>query len=172
MVVTGTKLEDDSHLASRKYVGIVQKLGFDGNFSSSTGPRFKILSAVATSSLAYSHGQVSSRQPELSHSLTPLFDLIHHLSFAAVSRSNLPHDQTQNHAAHLYAKVRVFLFPAVYAASLTHVPFVPCLCTVRSGSVIATRKKELFRCHLASPFVPQLTRVLQIPQSTVTHFWT
>ncbi|KAJ7788563.1 transcription factor TFIID-domain-containing protein [Mycena olivaceomarginata] len=41
MVVTGTKSEDDSRLASRKYARIAQKPGFDAKFS-----EFKIQNIV------------------------------------------------------------------------------------------------------------------------------
>ena len=69
MVVTGAKLEDDEHLASRKYVRIVQKLGFDAKFS-----EFKIQNIVGScdvkfpiclEDLVYSHGQFSSYEPEV-----------------------------------------------------------------------------------------------------------
>ena len=43
MVVTGAKSEDDSRLASRKYARIVQKLGFDAQFS-----EFKIQNIVGS----------------------------------------------------------------------------------------------------------------------------
>jgi transcription initiation factor TFIID TATA-box-binding protein len=71
MVVTGAKSEDDSRLASRKYARIVQKLGFDAKFS-----EFKIQNIVGScdvkfpirlEGLAYSHGQFSSYEPEVSH---------------------------------------------------------------------------------------------------------
>lgn len=70
MVVTGAKSEDDSRLASRKYARIVQKLGFDAKFS-----EFKIQNIVGScdvkfpirlEGLAYSHGQFSSYEPEVS----------------------------------------------------------------------------------------------------------
>ena len=69
MVVTGAKSEDDSRLASRKYARIVQKLGFDAEFS-----EFKIQNIVGScdvkfpirlEGLAYSHGQFSSYEPEV-----------------------------------------------------------------------------------------------------------
>ena len=72
MVVTGAKSEDDSRLASRKYARIVQKLGFDAKFS-----EFKIQNIVGScdvkfpirlEGLAYSHGQFSSYEPEVSTS--------------------------------------------------------------------------------------------------------
>ena len=71
MVVTGAKSEDDSRLASRKYARIVQKLGFDAKFS-----EFKIQNIVGScdvkfpirlEGLAYSHGQFSSYEPEVSY---------------------------------------------------------------------------------------------------------
>jgi transcription initiation factor TFIID TATA-box-binding protein len=70
MVVTGAKSEDDSRLASRKYARIVQKLGFEAKFS-----EFKIQNIVGScdvkfpirlEGLAYSHGQFSSYEPEVS----------------------------------------------------------------------------------------------------------
>ena len=70
MVVTGAKSEDDSRLASRKYARIIQKLGFDAKFS-----EFKIQNIVGScdvkfpirlEGLAYSHGQFSSYEPEVS----------------------------------------------------------------------------------------------------------
>ncbi|KAG6331120.1 hypothetical protein ID866_7970 [Astraeus odoratus] len=70
MVVTGAKSEDDSRLASRKYARIVQKLGFDAKFA-----EFKIQNIVGScdvkfpirlEGLAYSHGQFSSYEPEVS----------------------------------------------------------------------------------------------------------
>lgn len=92
MVVTGAKSEDDSRLASRKYVAsesplfaslhqaadrippiryarIIQKLGFDAKFS-----EFKIQNIVGScdvkfpirlEGLAYSHGSFSSYEPEV-----------------------------------------------------------------------------------------------------------
>ncbi|KAJ7754907.1 TBP-domain-containing protein [Mycena olivaceomarginata] len=69
MVVTGAKSEDDSRLASRKYVRIVQKLGFDPKFS-----ELKIQNIVGScdvkfsirlEGLAYRHGQFSSYEPEV-----------------------------------------------------------------------------------------------------------
>ena len=71
MVVTGAKSEDDSRLASRKYARIVQKLGFEAKFS-----EFKIQNIVGScdvkfpirlEGLAYSHGQFSSYEPEVSY---------------------------------------------------------------------------------------------------------
>ncbi|KIM89484.1 hypothetical protein PILCRDRAFT_95280 [Piloderma croceum F 1598] len=68
MAVTGAKSEDNSQLASRKYVRIVQKLGFDAKFS-----EFKMQNIVGScdvkfpirlEGLAYSHGQFSSYEPE------------------------------------------------------------------------------------------------------------
>jgi transcription initiation factor TFIID TATA-box-binding protein len=59
MVVTGAKSEDDSRLASRKYARIVQKLGFEAEFS-----ELKI-QAIRLEGLAYSHGQFSSYEPEV-----------------------------------------------------------------------------------------------------------
>jgi transcription initiation factor TFIID TATA-box-binding protein len=71
MVITGAKSEDDSHLTSRKYARIVQKLGFYTKFS-----EFKIQNTIGScdvkfpirlEGLAYSHGQFSSYKPEVSH---------------------------------------------------------------------------------------------------------
>ena len=65
----GTKSEDDSRLASRKYACIIQKLGFNAKFS-----EFKIQNIVGSCDakfpiqlvgLAYSHGQLSSYEPEV-----------------------------------------------------------------------------------------------------------
>ena len=76
MVVTGAKSENDSRLASCKYVCIVQKLGFDAKFS-----KFKIQNIVGScdvkfpirlEGLAYSHGQFSSYESEVSRSLSAL----------------------------------------------------------------------------------------------------
>ena len=73
MVVTGAKLEDDSHLASRKYACIVQKLGFKTKFS-----EFKIQNIVGScdvkfpiclEGLAYSHRQFSSYEPEVGYQI-------------------------------------------------------------------------------------------------------
>ena len=69
MVVTGAKSKDDSWLVSRKYMQIVQKLGFDTKFS-----EFKIQNIVGScdvkfpirlEGLAYSHGQFSSYELEV-----------------------------------------------------------------------------------------------------------
>ena len=81
MVVTGAKSEDDSRLASRKYARIVQKLGFDAKFS-----EFKIQNIVGScdvkfpirlEGLAYSHGQFSSYEPEVSTSFVVLATRAH-----------------------------------------------------------------------------------------------
>lgn len=70
MVVTGAKSEDDSRLASRKYARIIQKLGFDSQFS-----EFKIQNIVGScdvrfpirlEGLAFTHGSFSSYEPEVS----------------------------------------------------------------------------------------------------------
>jgi transcription initiation factor TFIID TATA-box-binding protein len=70
MVITGAKSENDSCLTSRKYARIVQKLGFDAKFS-----EFKIQNIVGSCDVkfpihlegpAYSHGQFSSYEPEVS----------------------------------------------------------------------------------------------------------
>jgi len=96
MVVTGAKSEDDSRLASRKYARIVQKLGFDAKFS-----EFKIQNIVGScdvkfpirlEGLAYSHGQFSSYEPEVSN-----LDIIfcYYTQFAiAFPWSDLSYDQT------------------------------------------------------------------------------
>ncbi|KAL7005609.1 TATA-binding protein (TBP) [Cystobasidiomycetes sp. EMM_F5] len=69
MVVTGAKSEDDSRLAARKYARIIQKLGFEAQFSD-----FKIQNMVGScdvkfpirlEGLAFSHGHFSSYEPEL-----------------------------------------------------------------------------------------------------------
>jgi len=76
MVVTGAKSEDDSRLASRKYARIIQKLGFDAKFS-----EFKIQNIVGScdvkfpirlEGLAYSHGNFSSYEPEVTDIILPL----------------------------------------------------------------------------------------------------
>ena len=63
MVVTGTKSEDNSRLASYKYTCIIQKLGFDAKFS-----EFKIQNIVGSCDVkfpirlegpAYSHRQLT-----------------------------------------------------------------------------------------------------------------
>ena len=89
MVVTGAKSEDDSRLASRKYARIVQKLGFDAKFS-----EFKIQNIVGScdvkfpirlEGLAYSHGQFSSYEPEVSISMViylPVLIAIHYYSYS------------------------------------------------------------------------------------------
>jgi hypothetical protein len=73
MVVTGAKSEDDSRLASRKYARIIQKLGFDSQFS-----EFKIQNIVGScdvrfpirlEGLAFTHGSFSSYEPEVSLSV-------------------------------------------------------------------------------------------------------
>lgn len=69
MVVTGAKSEDDSRLAARKYARIIQKLGFEAQFT-----EFKIQNMVGScdvkfpirlEGLAFSHGHFSSYEPEL-----------------------------------------------------------------------------------------------------------
>ena len=68
-VVTGAKSEDDSCLASCKYVRIVQKLDTDAKFS-----EIKIQNIVGScdvkfpirlEGLAYSHGQFINHEPEV-----------------------------------------------------------------------------------------------------------
>ena len=89
MVVTGAKSEDDSRLASRKYARIVQKLGFDAKFS-----EFKIQNIVGScdvkfpirlEGLAYSHGQFSSYEPEVSRSLSTLATTVAEVLFYSFS---------------------------------------------------------------------------------------
>ena len=69
MVVTGTKSEDDSRLASRKYARIVQKLGFDAKFSEFKSQNIvgscDVKLPIRLEGLAYSHGQFSSYEPEV-----------------------------------------------------------------------------------------------------------
>lgn len=69
MVVTGAKSEDDSRLAARKYARIIQKLGFEAQFT-----EFKIQNMVGScdvkfpirlEGLAFSHGHFSSYEPEV-----------------------------------------------------------------------------------------------------------
>jgi len=69
MVVTGAKSEDDARLAARKYARIIQKLGFEAQFT-----EFKIQNMVGScdvkfpirlEGLAFSHGHFSSYEPEL-----------------------------------------------------------------------------------------------------------
>lgn len=69
MVVTGAKSEDDSRLAGRKYARIIQKLGFEAQFTD-----FKIQNMVGScdvkfpirlEGLAFSHGHFSSYEPEV-----------------------------------------------------------------------------------------------------------
>lgn len=69
MVVTGAKSEEDSRLAARKYARIIQKLGFEAQFT-----EFKIQNMVGScdvkfpirlEGLAFSHGHFSSYEPEL-----------------------------------------------------------------------------------------------------------
>jgi transcription initiation factor TFIID TATA-box-binding protein len=95
MVVTGAKSEDDSRLASRKYARIVQKLGFDAKFS-----EFKIQNIVGScdvkfpirlEGLAYSHGQFSSYEPEVSF-LAYRYPDVHRA--VAFPRAHLSYDQT------------------------------------------------------------------------------
>lgn len=70
MVVTGAKSEDDARLAARKYARIIQKLGFEAQFT-----EFKIQNMVGScdvkfpirlEGLAFSHGHFSSYEPEVS----------------------------------------------------------------------------------------------------------
>jgi transcription initiation factor TFIID TATA-box-binding protein len=70
MVVTGAKSEEDSRLAARKYARIIQKLGFEAQFT-----EFKIQNMVGScdvkfpirlEGLAFSHGHFSSYEPEVS----------------------------------------------------------------------------------------------------------
>lgn len=102
MVVTGAKSEDDSRLASRKYARIVQKLGFDAKFS-----EFKIQNIVGScdvkfpirlEGLAYSHGQFSSYEPEVSNVYFLFYDLRTKDFSTAVPWSYLPHDQAESRA--------------------------------------------------------------------------
>jgi hypothetical protein len=104
MVVTGAKSEDDSRLVSRKYARIVQKLGFDAKFS-----EFKIQNIVGScdvkfpirlEGLAYSHGQFSSYEPEVSI-FSPFSYPKYLISVAVVPGTHLPHDQTKSGVAHL-----------------------------------------------------------------------
>jgi transcription initiation factor TFIID TATA-box-binding protein len=69
MLVTGSKTEEDSKLASRKFARIIQKLGFDAKFT-----EFKIQNIVGScdvkfqirlESLASRHHNFSSYEPEL-----------------------------------------------------------------------------------------------------------
>ncbi|KAH0948288.1 hypothetical protein HN011_011783 [Eciton burchellii] len=69
LVCTGTRSEDDSLLAAKKFARIIQKLGFPIKFTC-----FKIQNIVATcdlkfpiklENLNYMHGQFSSYEPEL-----------------------------------------------------------------------------------------------------------
>ncbi|CAK7237925.1 TATA-binding protein (TBP), partial [Sporothrix bragantina] len=69
IVVTGAKSEDDSKLASRKFVRVIQKLGFETKFTD-----FKIQNIVAScdtksalrlEGLALRHHNFSSFEPEL-----------------------------------------------------------------------------------------------------------
>lgn len=112
MVVTGAKSEDDSRLAARKYARIIQKLGFEAQFT-----EFKIQNMVGScdvkfpirlEGLAFSHGHFSSYEPEVSIFLIWLFlwertghaDLILAL-FSAVPWSHLPYGQAKGRSAHL-----------------------------------------------------------------------
>ncbi|KAL0102972.1 hypothetical protein PUN28_018344 [Cardiocondyla obscurior] len=74
LVCTGTRSEEDSLLAARKFARIIQKLGFPVKFSC-----FKIQNIVATCDLKFPiklenlnhmHGQFSSYEPELYPGLT------------------------------------------------------------------------------------------------------
>ena len=105
MVVTGAKSEDDSRLASRKYARIVQKLGFDAKFS-----EFKIQNIVGScdvkfpirlEGLAYSHGQFSSYEPEVSVARRHCSTTLHSHILVVVPWSHLPYDQAQSRAAYL-----------------------------------------------------------------------
>ena len=69
MVVTGAKSEDDSRLASRKYARIIQKLGFNTQFT-----EFGIQNIVGSCDIKFTirleglhnkHHQFSSYRPEL-----------------------------------------------------------------------------------------------------------
>ena len=69
MVVTGAKSEEDSRLAARKYARIIQKLGFEAQFT-----EFKIQNMVGScdvkfpirlESLSFTHGHFSSYEPEV-----------------------------------------------------------------------------------------------------------
>eukprot|EP00899_Mesostigma_viride_P026288 jgi/Mesvir1/6844/Mv09019-RA.2 len=69
MVCTGAKSENESKLAARKYVRVIQKLGFAAQFKD-----FKIQNIVGScdvrfpirlEGLAYAHGDFSSYEPEL-----------------------------------------------------------------------------------------------------------
>jgi hypothetical protein len=102
MVVTGAKSEDDSRLASRKYARIVQKLGFDAKFS-----EFKIQNIVGScdvkfpirlEGLAYSHGQFSSYEPEVSKGSSIFIET--NPCSKALPRVDLSNDQTQGRASH------------------------------------------------------------------------
>ncbi len=104
MVVTGAKSEDDSRLASRKYARIVQKLGFDAKFS-----EFKIQNIVGScdvkfpirlEGLAYSHGQFSSYEPEVSASWER-FHFLNPLPSSAIPWLDISHDQTESGAVDL-----------------------------------------------------------------------
>ena len=98
MVVTGAKSEDDSRLASRKYARIVQKLGFDAKFS-----EFKIQNIVGScdvkfpirlEGLAYSHGQFSSYEPEVSISKVIYLPCTNVNTLTVIPRPYLSYDQT------------------------------------------------------------------------------
>jgi hypothetical protein len=102
MVVTGAKSEDDSWLASHKYARIVQKFGFDAEFS-----EFKIQNIVGgcvvkfpicLEGLAYSHGQFSSYEPEVRLTTTCLAHWLLML-ILAFPWSHLLYDQAENRAA-------------------------------------------------------------------------
>lgn len=104
MVVTGAKSEDDSRLASRKYARIVQKLGFDAKFS-----EFKIQNIVGScdvkfpirlEGLAYSHGQFSSYEPEVSFAPCCLNQPSLIWCPSAVPWIDLSYDQAQGRSAH------------------------------------------------------------------------
>ncbi|KAH0539345.1 TATA-box-binding protein 2 [Cotesia glomerata] len=69
LVCTGARCEEDSHLATRKFARIIQKIGFHVKFKD-----FKIQNIVATcdlkfpiklESLCESHGNFTSYEPEL-----------------------------------------------------------------------------------------------------------
>lgn len=69
LIVTGAKNEDDCHTAARKYVGIIQKIGFAAHFRN-----FRIQNITATCDMGfpirlegflYKHAASSTYEPEL-----------------------------------------------------------------------------------------------------------
>lgn len=69
LIVTGAKNEDDCRTAARKYVGIIQKIGFPAHFTD-----FKIQNMTATCDMGfpirlegflYKHATHSTYEPEL-----------------------------------------------------------------------------------------------------------